>query len=228
MSFSTARCTISILCSMVGETVHDLPSTNPQADDDTRNDSEAESTTTTTSSSLTPAAAKMADEKISEMSEFFKTTTVTEGERAAYHDFGWLSGNLTSTIPEVEIPTVHDSTVICFESHLIIGLGHPPSKFLATTMSNLGCRLVHFNPNAIAALSCFTMLCEYWLGIAPNTSLFWYCYSPVRYSKVVYSRIGLSLRRPAGRNTSRLSSRDVGRDPRRGGSSSICMSQHRG
>jgi hypothetical protein len=94
-----------------------------------------------TSSSLTLVAVKMADGKILEMSKFFKKTTVTEGERAAYHDFGWLSDSLVSTIPEVEIPTVHDSTVICFESHLIGGLGLSPSKFLVTVMSNLGYRL---------------------------------------------------------------------------------------
>jgi hypothetical protein len=38
------------------------------------------------------------------------------------------------------------------------------------------------------------MLCECWLGITLDTSLFWYYYSPVWYSKVVYGRIGLSPR----------------------------------
>jgi hypothetical protein len=54
-------------------------------------------------------------------------------------------------------------------------------------------KLVHFNPNVITALSCFTMLCEWWLWIALDTSLFWYFYSPTRYNKVVYFKIGLSL-----------------------------------
>jgi hypothetical protein len=82
-------------------------------------------------------------------------------------------------ILEVDVPTVHDSTTICFESYLIAGLGLTPSKFLSSIMNFLGGELVHFNPNAIAALSCFTMLCECWLGIAPDTSLFWYFYSPI-------------------------------------------------
>jgi hypothetical protein len=56
-----------------------------------------------------------------------------------------------SSIPEVEFPTIDDSNVMCFESHLIAGLGLPPSKFLVTIMSNLGYGLVHFNPNAITA-----------------------------------------------------------------------------
>jgi hypothetical protein len=102
-------------------------------------------------------------------------------------------GNLISSIPEVDVPTNHGSTMICFDSHLVAGLGLPSNKFLVAIMNFLECELVHFNPNAIAALSCFTMLCECWLGIASDTSLFWYLYSPTRYNKVVYFRIGLSL-----------------------------------
>jgi hypothetical protein len=152
-----------------------------------------ESNAPVTSSSPTLGVIKMADRKVPEMSHFFKKTIVTIEEHQAYHDFGLLTGNLISTIPVVDIPTIHGSTILCFESYLIIGLGLPPSKFLVTFMNFLGCKLVHFNPNATATLSYLTMLCECWLGIAPNTSLFWYYYSPARYDKVVYTRIGLSL-----------------------------------
>jgi hypothetical protein len=98
-----------------------------------------------------------------------------------------------STVPEVDFPTTHGSTVVCFESHLIVGLDLPPSKFLIAIMNFLSSEVVHFYPNAIAALSCFSMLCECWLGIPPHTSLFWYFYSLARYNKVVYSEIGQSL-----------------------------------
>jgi hypothetical protein len=37
------------------------------------------------------------------------------------------------------------------------------------------------------------MLCECWLGIPPDNSLFWYYYSPARYSKTIFGGIGLSL-----------------------------------
>jgi hypothetical protein len=67
---------------------------------------------------------------------------------------------------------VDNSTVVCFESHLITELGLLPSKFLVSILNFLGCELVHLNLNAIVALSCFTMLCECWLGIAPDISLF--------------------------------------------------------
>jgi hypothetical protein len=79
---------------------------------------------------------------------------------------------MISSISEVHIPTTHGSTVVFFESHLVIGLGLPPSKFFVAIMNFLGSELVHFNSNAIDALSCSTMLCECWLGITPDTSLF--------------------------------------------------------
>jgi hypothetical protein len=99
-----------------------------------------------------------------------------------------------STVPKVDFPTTYGSTVVCIESHLIAGLGLPPSKFFVAIMNFLRYELVHFNTNAIVALSYFSMLCECWLGIPLDTSLFWYFYFPAQYNKVVYSEIGLSLR----------------------------------
>jgi hypothetical protein len=168
----TACCTAPISHFMAAETAHDLPIANKPTDDDAQSGSRVKSAAPATSSSPTLAATKMADRKVPEMSDFFKKTTVTEEDRLAYHMFGWLTGNLLSMIPEVDVPTVHDSTIVCFESYLVAGLGLPPSKFLSSILNFLGCELVHFNPNAIATLSCFAMLCEYWLGIAPDTSMF--------------------------------------------------------
>jgi hypothetical protein len=144
-----------------------------------KSDSGTKSDTPTTSSA-TVATIKMADNKIPKISDYWNKSNVSEANHQAYHDFGWPTGNLISSIPEVDIPTTHSSTVVCFESHLVAGLGLPPSKFLVAIMNFLECELVHFNSNAIAALSCFMMLCECWLGIALNTSLFWYFYSPAR------------------------------------------------
>jgi hypothetical protein len=179
---------------MVAKSVHDLSIADTSTSDGAQSDSGAESIAQATSSSPTLTATKMVDRKVLEMSDFFKKTTVTEEERLAYHSFGWLIGNLISMILKVDVSTVHDSTTICFQSYLIAGLALLPSKFLSSIMNFLGCELVHFNLNAITALSCFAMLCEYWRGITPDTSLFWYFNSLVRYTKVVYSRIGLSLR----------------------------------
>jgi hypothetical protein len=191
----TACYTAPISHSMVAKIAHDLSIANTPTDDDAQSDSGAESAASVTSSSPTLATTEMVDRKVPEMSDFFKKTTITKEERLAYHRFVWLTGNLISTIHEVGVPTIHDSTTICFESYLIAWLGHPPSKFLSSIMNFLGYELVHFNSNAIATLSCFAMLCEYWLGITLYIILFCYFYSPVRYNNVFYSGIGLSLHR---------------------------------
>jgi hypothetical protein len=118
---------------------------------------------------------------------------VIEDDRSAYHTIDWLGGELDSIIPTEEYPMVDSSTMVCFESHLIAGLGLPPNKFFVAIMDFLGCEFVHFNLNAIVAFSCFTMLCECWLGIALDTSLFWYFYNPTCYDKTIYSGIEMSL-----------------------------------
>jgi hypothetical protein len=167
--------------------------TNLSIDDDARSSSGAESTTMTTSSSPAHGACLMAKGEIPELMDFFKGTTVTKEELQGYQNHGWLTGNVLSSVPEVDVPTVHVSSVLCFESHLLAGLGLPPSKFLAAIMNDLGCSLVHFNTNVIDALSSFVMLCECWLGIPPDSSLFWYYYSLSQYAKFIYGGIGLSL-----------------------------------
>jgi hypothetical protein len=180
---------------MAEEIVCNPPPINSSGNsDDTRSDSKAEITAVTTCSSSTHGATKMAEGEIPKLSDFFKKTTITNKECQSYHDRDWLASNLISTIPEVDVPTVHDSTMICFESHLFTGLVLPPNKFLVSIMNYLSCALVHFNLNAIVALSSFTMLCECWLGISLDTSLFWYYYSPAWYNKTIYGGIGLSLR----------------------------------
>jgi hypothetical protein len=127
--------------------------------DDSGHDSRAESTAMA-ASSPTHGATRMAAGEIPKLTDFFKKMTVTEDDYRAYHDRGWLTGNLVSFIPEVDVPTIEGSTTICFESQLGVGVGLPPSKFLSSIMNYLGCSLVHLNSNAVLALSSFVMLCE--------------------------------------------------------------------
>jgi hypothetical protein len=180
---------------MADETNQILSVTDEPIVNKSKSGSGMESDVPAASSSSNMAAAKMADKITPEMVDYWKKTTVTEADHKAYHSFGWLNGGLESSVPIMEYPTVDGTNVVCFKSHLVAGLELPPSKFLMAVMSHLGCELVHLNPNAIDALSCFSILCECWLGIASDTSLFWYFYSPARYKKVVFSEIGLSLRR---------------------------------
>jgi hypothetical protein len=92
--------------------------------------------------------------------EYWKKLKVTEVDRAAYHVVGWLTGGVESSISNLEFPTVDNTTIVYFESHLVAWLGLPPSKFLVSILNFLRCELVHLNPNTITTLSCFSMLCE--------------------------------------------------------------------
>jgi hypothetical protein len=148
--------------------------------DDTMTASRAENDVSVTSSSSNAIVEKMANKVTPMMSDYWKKSTVIEADRSTYHTTDWLGGALESFILKVDIPMVDNTTIVCFESHPISRLGLPPSKFLVSIMNFLRCKLVHLNLNAIAALSCFTMLCECWLEIAPDTSLSWYFYSPAQ------------------------------------------------
>jgi hypothetical protein len=193
LTFSSSIAFI-IHCSMADTTVHApaAPVAPSASADDSGHDAGAKSDAMT-ASSPTRGATRMVAGEIPKLTNFLKKTTVTEDDRRAYHDRGWLIGNLVSFIPEVDVPTVEGSIIICFESQLAARVGLPPSKFLSSIMNYLGCSLVHLNSNAISALSSFVMLCECWLEIPLDTSLFWYYYSPVRYTKIIFGGIGFSL-----------------------------------
>jgi hypothetical protein len=118
-------------------TTNPAPINPPVDDDDAKNDSGSESAARVTYLP-TRGAALMVDRKIPEMFNFFKTTTITDVECRGYHDLGWLTGNLLSSIPEVDFPIIDSSIMLCFKSHLIAGLGLPPSKFLVSIMNFLG------------------------------------------------------------------------------------------
>jgi hypothetical protein len=116
---------------MVDNTVH-APAAPSATADDLGHDSAAESAAMAASSSPTHGATRMSRGEIPELTDFFKKTTVTEHNHRAYHDRGWLTGNLVSIIPEVDVHTVEGSTIICFESQLAAGIGLPLSKFLSS------------------------------------------------------------------------------------------------
>jgi hypothetical protein len=137
--------------------------------------SSAESDVAVFPSSSNDIIEKMAKD-IPVLTDYWKKSTVTEAVRSAYHNVIWLPGMVESFIPDLEFLTVDNSTVVYFESHLVAGLDLPPSKFLVSILNFLRCELVHLNPNAIAALNCFTMLCECWLRITLDNNLFWYFY----------------------------------------------------
>jgi hypothetical protein len=78
---------LPILCFMARGPSRDPIVTNPPVDKDTENGSGAESVAAMTSS-LTHDTALMARGEITELSDFFKKTSITDGERRAYHERG--------------------------------------------------------------------------------------------------------------------------------------------
>jgi hypothetical protein len=157
---------------MVGEANHTLLATGDTTASDPKVATGVESDTAAVSSSSNAATQTIAKKVTPMLYEYWKKSMVTEANHAAYHAVGWLPGGVISSISDLEFPTVDNTTVVCFESHLIARLGLPPSKFFVSILNLLRCELVHLNLNAITALSYFTLLCECWLGIPPDTSLF--------------------------------------------------------
>jgi hypothetical protein len=122
--------------------------------------SSAESDVAVASSSSNAVVAKMAKKDVPVLTDYWKKSMVTELDRSAYHINGWLLGKVESFIRDLEFFMVDNTTVVCFESHLVAGLGLPPIKFLISIMNFPMCELVHLNLNSIVALSYFTMPCE--------------------------------------------------------------------
>jgi hypothetical protein len=152
-----------------------------------------ESEATSASSSSNMVVQTMVKKKVPKLNEYCKAPTITENDLSAYHATSWLSGGMICSTATLDFPIIDRTNIVCFESHLMCGLGLPTSKFLVFILNFIGCELVHLNQNAITALSCFSMLCQCWLGIPLDTSLFWYFYSPARYECRDVSGIRLTL-----------------------------------
>jgi hypothetical protein len=180
-------------CVMAGEVDQILLATGDAASSNSKVMSGAESDIAPASYSSNAATWMIAKKVVPMLYDHWKKSTVIEADLAAYHAVDWLPGGVISSTSDLEFATIYKIIIACFKSHLITGLDLSPSKFLVSILNFLRCELVHLNPNTIAALSYFSMLCECCLWIAPDTSLFWYFYSPSRYDKQVFFGIGLSL-----------------------------------
>jgi hypothetical protein len=155
----------------------------------------AESETASLTSSSTMDDQAIANKVVPLLYEYWKAPTVIDKEITAYGITDRLSGVLLCTPTTLDFSTIDRTNIICFELHLMCGLGLLPIKFLVSILNHIGCELIHLNTNIITVLSCFCMLCECWLGIPHDTSSFCYFYSPTSYECKVFSSIGLSLHR---------------------------------
>jgi hypothetical protein len=157
---------------MIGETAQISPIAGDVVGSGSKGASGVESNTASASSSSNVATHTIAKKKVPMLYENWKVPTITEVDLTAYHATGWLLGGMLSSTTDLEFPTINKTVIVYFESHLMARLGLSPSKFLVSILNYLKCEVVHLNPHAIVGLSCFNMLCECWLRIPPDTSLF--------------------------------------------------------
>jgi hypothetical protein len=142
-------------CAMASEANQTLLATGDAAAFDSKVASGVESDVAPTSSSSNAAMRAIAKKIIPTLHDYWKKLTVTKADRAAYHTADWLPGEVVSSIFDLEFPTVDNTSIVCFESHLIARLSLPPRKFLVLILNFLRCDLIHLHP-------------------LPNHILFWY------------------------------------------------------
>jgi hypothetical protein len=71
-----------------------------------------------------------------------------------------------------DIPTPNTNEIVVFSSFFQRGFGLPTYDFLCRLLDHYQIELVHLNPNSILHIAIFVHLCESFLGIPPNFSLF--------------------------------------------------------
>lgn len=134
---------------------------------------------------------------VPKMYDYWKKTCLTESDLTCFSAKGYLPDNTVRYIPEIkDYPLRKDLELPVFESHLIAGLGFPPSKFFESFCLFFNLEPLHLKTNVVSALSVFVMLCECWLGIPPCLKLFRYFHllSYYRHDGIVHS-IGVQVRR---------------------------------
>jgi hypothetical protein len=169
---STFHCTMTSKTDQTSNVASDVAASGSS------NTADAEHEATFASSSSNMVIQTMVKKEVPKLYEYWKAPTTTKKDFSAYYATDWLSGVMICSTTSLNFATIDRTNIVCFESHLMCGLGLPPIKFLVSILNYLRCKLVHLNPNAIATLSYFSMLCKCWLDIPPNTSLFWYFYYP--------------------------------------------------
>jgi hypothetical protein len=84
---------------------------------------ESKAVSSTTSSTMADQA--IANKAVRLLYEYWKALMVTDQEISTYHNAGWLSGLLLYTPTTLDFPTIDRTNIVCFESHLMCGLGLP-------------------------------------------------------------------------------------------------------
>jgi hypothetical protein len=99
------------------------------------------------------------------------------------------------TVAGEDIPIPNTKEIMVFSSFFQRGFGLPASDFMCGLLDHYKIELVHINPNSILQITVFVHLCEAFLGIPPNFSLFknyfFLKYQPSAANRKVIRGVGL-------------------------------------
>jgi hypothetical protein len=90
----------------------------------------AEREAASASSSSNMVIQAMVKKKVPKLYEYWKAPMIMEKDLSSYHATGWRLGGKICSITDLDFPTVDRTNIVCFESHLMCGLGVPPRIFL--------------------------------------------------------------------------------------------------
>lgn len=90
-------------------------------------------------------------------------------------------------VPEQESsPEWKVGYIVSFVHFYERGVGVPPHDFFCAVLFHYGCELDHLNPNGIQQVSTFLVLCEDFLGVSPNFTLWKHFFS----TRLMWCRLG--------------------------------------
>jgi hypothetical protein len=72
--------------------------------------------------------------------QYWKAPTVTNKDITAYHNTRWLPGVLVCTPTTLDFATINQTNIVCFELHLMYGLGLPQANFLFLSWTTMVAR----------------------------------------------------------------------------------------
>jgi len=120
------------------------------------------------------------EEEVTDLgSRYWLPSCMTEAYVKELSDSGFLPSKADCQwrIPGDEVvPAPQDGERVVLASHLLRGMGLPPSAFFSAVLRHYGLQPHNIAPNSILVLAGFQALCEGYLGIEPTVELFKYCF----------------------------------------------------
>ena len=107
--------------------------------------------------------------------EMFKPSSIDESEILKLVDDHLLPPRAVlqwRPAKDEEIPTPNTNEIVVSKSFFQRGFGLPACDFFCGLLNHFKIELIHLNPNSILQIAVFVHLCEAYLAVLPNFSLF--------------------------------------------------------